>query len=72
MPSSWKKPADRARAYLGAVVDRTLQRVVIMASTEGGVEIEKLRKRRLIKFKIMDPLVGVMPFKRGKWFFNCS
>ena len=26
--------------YLGAVVDRTTRRVVFMASTEGGVEIE--------------------------------
>ena len=28
--------------YLGAVVDRATRRVVIMASTEGGVEIEKV------------------------------
>ena len=35
-----EETCDIARElYLGAVVDRTLQRVVIMASTEGGVEI---------------------------------
>ena len=28
--------------YLGAVVDRSSRRVVFMASTEGGVEIEKV------------------------------
>ena len=28
--------------YLGAVVDRTTRRIVFMASTEGGVEIEKV------------------------------
>ena len=28
--------------YLGAVVDRAARRVVFMASTEGGVEIEKV------------------------------
>ena len=28
--------------YLGAVVDRATRRVVFMASTEGGVEIEKV------------------------------
>ncbi len=28
--------------YLGAVIDRASQRVVIMASTEGGMEIEKV------------------------------
>jgi len=51
--------------YLGAVVDRATQRVVIMASTEGGVEIEKVAHETPEKiFKVMvDPLVGVMPFQ---------
>ena len=30
--------------YLGAVVDRSSRRIVFMASTEGGVEIEKGRR----------------------------
>lgn len=51
--------------YLGAVVDRATRRVVIMASTEGGVEIEKVAEKTPEKiFKIIvDPLVGVMPFQ---------
>lgn len=51
--------------YLGAVVDRASRRVVIMASTEGGVEIEKVAEETPEKiFKItVDPLVGVMPFQ---------
>lgn len=51
--------------YLGAVVDRSSRRVVIMASTEGGVEIEKVAHETPEKiFKItVDPLVGVMPFQ---------
>ena len=51
--------------YLGAVVDRDSRRVVIMASTEGGVEIEKVAEETPEKiFKItVDPLVGVMPFQ---------
>ncbi|MBA2657572.1 MAG: ADP-forming succinate--CoA ligase subunit beta [Tatlockia sp.] len=51
--------------YLGAVVDRASQRVIIMASTEGGVEIEKVAHETPEKiFKvIVDPLVGVMPFQ---------
>lgn len=51
--------------YLGAVVDRSSRRVVIMASTEGGVEIEKVAAETPEKiFKItVDPLVGVMPFQ---------
>ncbi len=51
--------------YLGAVVDRATRRVVIMASTEGGVEIEKVAEETPEKiFKVVvDPLVGVMPFQ---------
>lgn len=51
--------------YLGAVLDRSSQRVVIMASTEGGVDIEKVAHETPEKIlKIMvDPLVGVMPYQ---------
>lgn len=51
--------------YLGAVVDRATRRIIIMASTEGGVEIEKVAHETPEKiFKIIvDPLVGVMPFQ---------
>ena len=51
--------------YLGAVVDRASRRVVIMASTEGGVEIEKVAAEtpeKILKAAI-DPLVGVMPYQ---------
>ncbi len=51
--------------YLGAVIDRASQRVVIMASTEGGVEIEKVAEEtpeKIIRITV-DPLVGVMPFQ---------
>ncbi|KTD22223.1 succinyl CoA synthetase beta chain [Legionella lansingensis] len=51
--------------YLGAVVDRSTRRVVIMASTEGGVEIEKVAHETPEKIfrVVVDPLVGVMPFQ---------
>ncbi|WP_024301713.1 ADP-forming succinate--CoA ligase subunit beta [Pseudogulbenkiania sp. MAI-1] len=51
--------------YLGAVVDRGSQRVVFMASTEGGVEIEKVAEEtpeKIIKVEV-DPLVGMQPFQ---------
>ncbi|MEM7208492.1 MAG: ADP-forming succinate--CoA ligase subunit beta [Pseudomonadota bacterium] len=51
--------------YLGAVLDRSKRRVVIMASTEGGVEIEKVAHEtpeKILKATI-DPLVGVMPYQ---------
>ncbi|MFA9420686.1 MAG: succinate--CoA ligase subunit beta, partial [Gammaproteobacteria bacterium] len=50
--------------YLGVVLDRSLRRVVIMASTEGGVEIEEVAAKspeKIIKVAI-DPVTGFMPF----------
>ncbi|MDZ4298073.1 MAG: ADP-forming succinate--CoA ligase subunit beta [Moraxellaceae bacterium] len=51
--------------YLGAVVDRATRRIVFMASTEGGVEIEKVAHETPEKiFKAaIDPLVGPQPFQ---------
>jgi succinyl-CoA synthetase beta subunit len=51
--------------YLGAVVDRSTRRVVFMASTEGGVEIEKVAEEtpeKILKAEI-DPLVGAQPYQ---------
>lgn len=51
--------------YLGAVVDRSSQRIVIMASTEGGVEIEKVAAEtpeKILK-ATLNPLLGVMPYQ---------
>lgn len=49
--------------YLGAVVDRSSRRITFMASTEGGVEIEKVAHETPEKiFKVVvDPLVGLQP-----------
>lgn len=51
--------------YLGAVIDRARKRVVVMASTEGGVEIEKVAHEspEKIVYIPIDPLLGVMPFQ---------
>lgn len=51
--------------YLGAVVDRSSRRITFMASTEGGVEIEKVAEEtpeKIIKVTV-DPLVGLLPFQ---------
>ncbi|GAA3979606.1 ADP-forming succinate--CoA ligase subunit beta [Allohahella marinimesophila] len=51
--------------YLGAVVDRGSRRVVFMASTEGGVEIEKVAEEtpeKILK-AVIDPLVGAQPYQ---------
>lgn len=51
--------------YLGAVVDRASRRVVFMASTEGGVDIEKVSEETPEKiFNVtIDPMTGVMPYQ---------
>ena len=50
--------------YVGAVIDRSSRRVVLMASTEGGVEIEKVAEEtpeKILKTSI-NPLTGLQPF----------
>ena len=51
--------------YLGAVVDRGSRKVVFMASTEGGVDIEKIAEEtpELIHQAEIDPLVGAQPYQ---------
>lgn len=51
--------------YIGVVVDRSSRRVVFMASTEGGVEIEKVAEKtpEKILYLTIDPLVGIMPYQ---------
>ena len=51
--------------YLGAVVDRASRRVVFMASTEGGVDIEHVAEHTPEKiFNVtIDPMTGVMPYQ---------
>jgi succinyl-CoA synthetase beta subunit len=50
--------------YLGAVVDRADGRLTLMASTEGGVEIEEVAARTPEKIgKVaIDPAIGFQPF----------
>lgn len=58
--------------YLGAVVDRSSRRVVFMASTEGGVEIEKVAEEtpHLIHKVALDPLTGPMPYQGRELAFK--
>ncbi|WHI48215.1 ADP-forming succinate--CoA ligase subunit beta [Microbulbifer sp. EKSA008] len=58
--------------YLGAVVDRSTRRIVFMASTEGGVEIEKVAEEtpeKILKATI-DPLVGAQPYQARELAFK--
>lgn len=58
--------------YLGAVIDRSSRRVVVMASTEGGMEIEKVAMEtpeKILKATI-NPLTGVQPFQGRELAFE--
>jgi succinyl-CoA synthetase beta subunit len=58
--------------YLGAVVDRASRRVVFMASTEGGVEIEQVAEETPEKIlrATIDPAVGPQPFQGRELAFQ--
>ncbi|MDA9035260.1 ADP-forming succinate--CoA ligase subunit beta [bacterium] len=58
--------------YLGAVIDRSSRRVVFMASTEGGVEIEKVAHETPEKIlrATIDPLVGPQPYQGRELAFK--
>lgn len=50
--------------YLGIAIDRNSKRYVVLASKEGGVEIEKVASRTPEKItrKLIDPLIGLHGF----------
>jgi succinyl-CoA synthetase beta subunit len=58
--------------YVGAVIDRATRRVVIMASTEGGMEIEKVAAETPEKIlrTTVDPMLGLMPYQCRKLAFG--
>ena len=58
--------------YLGAAVDRGTRRIVFMASTEGGVEIEKVAHETPEKIlrAVIDPYVGAQAFQGRKLAFE--
>jgi succinyl-CoA synthetase beta subunit len=58
--------------YLGAVVDRDRRRIAFMASTEGGVEIEKVAAETPDKILTVhvDPIVGLSPYQARELAFG--
>lgn len=58
--------------YIGILLDRTVSKNVIMASTEGGVEIEKVAEEtpeKIIKVWI-DPSVGLLSYQTRELAFG--
>ena len=58
--------------YLGIVIDRAREAVVLMASTQGGVEIETVaaEKPDLIFKEYVDPATGLLAFQARKLAFK--
>ena len=58
--------------YVGIVLDRVVSKLVFMASTEGGMEIEKVAAEtpeKILK-EWIDPAVGIQPYQARKLAFG--
>ncbi|MBK8569066.1 MAG: ADP-forming succinate--CoA ligase subunit beta [Nitrosomonadales bacterium] len=54
--------------YVGLIIDRATRRITLVASAEGGVEIEVVAKQtpeRIVK-EVIDPAVGLLDFQCRK------
>lgn len=60
--------------YIGLVLDRATSRVVLMASEEGGTEIEEVAEKTPEKIfkEVIDPVVGLQPFQARRIAFNIN
>ena len=58
--------------YVGITLDRAQSKNVVMASTEGGVEIEKVAAEtpELILKETIDPALGMQPYQARKLAFG--
>jgi len=58
--------------YLSAVLDRASRRIILMGSSEGGVEIEQVaadRPEAIVTIQA-DPLLGLLPFQAREMAFR--
>jgi succinyl-CoA synthetase beta subunit len=64
--------AIKKELYLSAVLDRSSQTVVVMASTEGGMNIEEVAEEtpELLHRVSLDPLLGGMPYQGRQLAFK--
>jgi succinyl-CoA synthetase beta subunit len=61
-------PHIEKELYLAVLLDRSSSRPIIMASTEGGMDIEEVAVKtpeKIVK-ETIDPAVGMMPYKARK------
>lgn len=68
-----EKASDIAREfYLGITLDRIQSKIVVMASPEGGMEIEHVAARMPEKIlsETVDPATGLLPFQASRLAFG--
>ncbi|MEB6836475.1 ADP-forming succinate--CoA ligase subunit beta [Staphylococcus simulans] len=60
--------------YVGFVIDRATDRVTLMASEEGGTEIEEVAAKTPEKMfkETIDPVVGLAPYQARRIAFNIN
>lgn len=60
--------------YLGAVIDRSANRPVVMASEAGGMEIEEVAAAtpEKILYETVDPLLGLKPYQARNLAFGLN
>jgi succinyl-CoA synthetase beta subunit len=58
--------------YLAVLLDRAMSRNVVMVSTEGGMEIEKVAEETPEKIlrAVIDPAIGLAPFQANELAFG--
>ena len=66
----WVEQASRIQKefYLGFVIDRASQRITVIASSEGGMDIEEVAQKipdKIIK-EVVDPAIGLRDFQCRK------
>ncbi|MFZ0371235.1 MAG: ADP-forming succinate--CoA ligase subunit beta [Halobacillus sp.] len=60
--------------YVGLVLDRATSKITMMASEEGGTEIEEVAEKtpeRIFK-EVIDPVTGLTPFQARRLAFNIN
>ncbi|MFG6115134.1 ADP-forming succinate--CoA ligase subunit beta [Halobacillus sp. MO56] len=64
----------KSEYYVGLVLDRATSRVTMMASEEGGTEIEEVAAATPEKIfkEVIDPVVGLTPFQARRLAFNIN
>ncbi|MDT0907241.1 ADP-forming succinate--CoA ligase subunit beta [Staphylococcus pseudintermedius] len=60
--------------YVGFVIDRATDRVTLMASEEGGTEIEEVAAKNPEKIfkETIDPMIGLAPYQARRIAFNIN